>query len=364
MPVPRSFSTGDVGDAVIRCVEDAELSRRRAVSTLTLVGRAGADSAVRHARKRRGYRLAADGGACTLTSGGAGVCSSGVCTNCGDGMQVGPEQCDDGNTNNNDGCLNTCKLNVCGDGAVNTGVEACDDGNTSNNDTCLVGCVANVCGDGFVNPAAETCDDGANTNPNDGCFDCAVPTWTPQVVVGTGPAPDQLANQRLVVSAMAGDAAGNQYFYSFGQVWRWDAATHALTLYAGTGLAPADTVIPEDEPARFAALQDLSAIAVDNNGLLYMGERAKLFIYRVTGTGTLERIAGTGSSCAGTAATCGIGGLARDYSFNTFIIGIKFDAAGNMYVRDWAHIYRVDSRSGVITLVAGNGTTCSGRGLR
>ena len=39
------------------------------------------------------------------------------------------EECDDGNTENKDYCLNTCKHNLCGDGIVNTEVEACDDAN-------------------------------------------------------------------------------------------------------------------------------------------------------------------------------------------------------------------------------------------
>jgi len=37
-----------------------------------------------------------------------------------------PEECDDGNNNNNDSCKNDCTDNVCGDGVIRVGVEECD----------------------------------------------------------------------------------------------------------------------------------------------------------------------------------------------------------------------------------------------
>jgi cysteine-rich repeat protein len=39
---------------------------------------------------------------------------------CGDGIidKDKGEQCDDGNNNNNDGCLNTCQEAFCGDGYI------------------------------------------------------------------------------------------------------------------------------------------------------------------------------------------------------------------------------------------------------
>ncbi|AKT39091.1 right-handed parallel beta-helix repeat-containing protein [Chondromyces crocatus] len=93
---------------------------------------------------------------------------SGPGPSCGDGITNGPEQCDDGNANNNDGCLNTCRLATCGDGVVREGVEACDDGNQSNDDACLNTCEIATCGDGFVQAGVEECDDG-NTVDGDGC---------------------------------------------------------------------------------------------------------------------------------------------------------------------------------------------------
>jgi cysteine-rich repeat protein/parallel beta-helix repeat protein len=55
----------------------------------------------------------------------------------------------------------------CGN-TVPEGDEECDDGNSENNDDCLNNCTWNTCGDGFVNPAAEDCDP-----PNGDCCDAA-----------------------------------------------------------------------------------------------------------------------------------------------------------------------------------------------
>jgi len=88
---------------------------------------------------------------------------------CGDGyVWVGTEECDDGNSSNTDACLVGCVAATCGDGYLHAGVEPCDDGNASNTDACLVGCVAATCGDGHLWAGTETCDDG-NTTAGDGC---------------------------------------------------------------------------------------------------------------------------------------------------------------------------------------------------
>ncbi len=54
---------------------------------------------------------------------------------CGDGTKDDGEQCDDGNTSDNDSCTSLCKTNICGDSFLRTGVEECDQG-TRNGDSC------------------------------------------------------------------------------------------------------------------------------------------------------------------------------------------------------------------------------------
>ena len=74
---------------------------------------------------------------------------------CGNGVLVVGEQCDDGGTVNGDGCSSTCRVEwgysscgpdalpscgtVCGDG-IKVSSESCDDGNTLNGDGCSASC--------------------------------------------------------------------------------------------------------------------------------------------------------------------------------------------------------------------------------
>ena len=116
---------------------------------------------------------------------------------CGDGV-VGPgEECDDGNTVDDDQCTNTCTLGggtttllttdssgtdstgststttttsepgACGNGVVDF-FEECDDGNADDTDLCTTTCVLAKCGDGLLHVGVEQCDDG-NLVANDGC---------------------------------------------------------------------------------------------------------------------------------------------------------------------------------------------------
>ncbi len=128
---------------------------------------------------------------------------------CGNGILEGGEACDDGNSQNNDGCSADCmtveddyvcetegelcrKVDVpeCGN-SILEGDEACDDGNTDDGDGCRADCSEieddytcekagelcsrkqeAKCGNGVIE-GDEACDDG-NTNDGDGCrADCS-----------------------------------------------------------------------------------------------------------------------------------------------------------------------------------------------
>ena len=63
---------------------------------------------------------------------------------CGDGVLEQWENCDDGNTDDQDECTAQCQVARCGDGIARIdlqpgdhGFEACDDGNEINEDGCL-----------------------------------------------------------------------------------------------------------------------------------------------------------------------------------------------------------------------------------
>jgi cysteine-rich repeat protein len=125
---------------------------------------------------------------------GTGGNDAGPTIVCGDGVISKGEDCDDGNTDDGDGCSATCTFEagwtcksapsvcttICGD-AVLAGGELCDDGNATAGDGCSTGCLVEygwtctgapskcsvVCGDGIIF-GGEKCDDG-NTLPGDGC---------------------------------------------------------------------------------------------------------------------------------------------------------------------------------------------------
>ncbi len=87
---------------------------------------------------------------------------------CGDGAIDSPEQCDDGNLKNGDGCTSICMVEQCGNGTLDT-KEQCDDGSTTDGDGCSHSCLIEFCGDGGVDAGrGETCDDG-NGVSGDGC---------------------------------------------------------------------------------------------------------------------------------------------------------------------------------------------------
>ena len=143
------------------------------------------------------------------------TCEKTSCTEiCGDGVRAGSEKCDDGNLNWYDGCSPSCTVEcgytctgeeegssedtcrpTCGDGVRSYYVEECDDGNSDDGDGCSSTCEVEegwtctggwcdegtcspVCGDGREVGSEATdagsCDDG-NRNWYDGCsYHCTV----------------------------------------------------------------------------------------------------------------------------------------------------------------------------------------------
>lgn len=86
---------------------------------------------------------------------------------CGNGTLEGIEECDDGNTDVDDGCSDECRFEVCGDGITQT-VEECDDGNSADDDGCSALCVLESCGDGILH-SGEECDGTAGVGEHQEC---------------------------------------------------------------------------------------------------------------------------------------------------------------------------------------------------
>lgn len=85
---------------------------------------------------------------------------------CGDGRVDPGEQCDNGETLNNEHkfCTDACKLNICGDGLLFDGHEDCDLGAVNSDEygsICTEQCEPGVwCGDNIVQMGHEECDNG------------------------------------------------------------------------------------------------------------------------------------------------------------------------------------------------------------
>ena len=83
---------------------------------------------------------------------------------CGDTMLDPDEECDDGNADNTDACVEGCKSATCGDGFVHAGTEDCDDPDPI---ICNL-CTAPSCSDGLENGDEQEVDCGGS------CMACPI----------------------------------------------------------------------------------------------------------------------------------------------------------------------------------------------
>jgi len=146
-----------------------------------------------------------------------------------------------------------------------------------------------------------------------------------------------------IPQGVAADAAGDLFIAESSLIREVNAATHIISTFAGGGTSTQDGV-----PALQAKLEPIS-LAFDSAGNLMVGEAG--LIRRIDAGGIVTTIAGTGvvgySGDGGPAIEAQVGhvaALAVDSSG-----GVLFADSGNNRLR------RVDTGTGVITTVAGNG---------
>ena len=90
-----------------------------------------------------------------------------------------------------------------------------------------------------------------------------------------------------------------------------------------------------------------------NHGDIYTGDQSNYRVRKIDGhTGIITTIAGNGIR-----GNSGIGGPALQASF-TSAVAVAVDQDGTVFIsdQDLNQIYRVDKRTGIINLIAGNGT--------
>ena len=152
---------------------------------------------------------------------------------------------------------------------------------------------------------------------------------------------------------MAVDGHGDLYIAdSYNQrIRRVEAATGVITTVAGNGTAG---FAGDGGAATSAELDVPYGVAVDGLGDLYIADEDNNCIRRVDATtGIITTVAGNG-----TAGFSGDGGAATSAQLDG-PTGVSFDGLGDVYIADQTNqrIRRVEVTTGIITTVAGTGTT-------
>ncbi len=155
--------------------------------------------------------------------------------------------------------------------------------------------------------------------------------------------------------AIAVDAAGNLFISEHvgGHVRRVDAATGVVTTVAGNGTFG---YAGDGGPATLASLSYPLGIGFDGAGGLFIADTNSNRIRRVDpATGIITTIAGNGIPAFG-----GDGGPATAANLN-YPVAVAADAAGDLFIADYVNfrVRRVDVATGVITTVAGGGTSAT-----
>ena len=132
------------------------------------------------------------------------------------------------------------------------------------------------------------------------------------------------------------------------QVFKIDAVTNILTVFAGTGAYSA--AIPG--PATSSPILSPQGLAADASGNLYIADSADSAVLKVDTAGNLSLFAGNGMQ-----GTSGDGGPATTAELES-PVSLAFDAGGSLYIADpFAHkVRKVDGRTGSISTVAGAGS--------
>jgi len=160
-----------------------------------------------------------------------------------------------------------------------------------------------------------------------------------------GPATSSALNQPYGVAV---DSSGNVYIADYG-THRVEKVTPSgtLSVFAGTGTGGAPTA----GPATSSNLYYPAAVAVDSSGNVYIADFSNRRVEKVTPSGTLSVFAGTGNRGVSTAGPATSSDMYGPY-------GVAVDSSGNVYIGDYRNntVLRV-TPSGTLSIIAGTGTS-------
>lgn len=217
-------------------------------------------------------------------------------------------------------------------------------------------CVESICGDLIVDDRAEGCDDG-NDDPNDGCHECRITHWAPEIVTGLGRhqgRPERLTIYYPQQLAVGRDGAVYVPDYWGDRVWQLEPGRAFVAAGQGT-----TGLLGDGGPAPAAQLSYPISVTVDGQGNLYVADRWNDRIRRVdASTRRITTLAGGGTleedgALAGAAAVHGPVDLVVDGLGNVFYIdvGADDDPRDPETIR---RIRRVDAQTLRVTTVAGD----------
>ena len=152
-------------------------------------------------------------------------------------------------------------------------------------------------------------------------------------------------------TGVAVDASGNIYIadYSSNRI-REVNTSGIISTVAGNGTLGSFASGDDGDPATSSQLNNPCGVAVDGSGNLYIANRGNNLILKVNTLGAMSVFAGGGT------------GLGDGYPATVAMIidpqGVAVDAIGNVYVGETGRVRKINT-SGIITTVAGNGTTGS-----
>jgi sugar lactone lactonase YvrE len=207
-------------------------------------------------------------------------------------------------------------------------------------------------------PAGLVVDSGGNlyiADSNNGVVRKVTPAGVISTVAGTGGVMGYSGDNGQATSAklmapfgLALDSAGNLYIADFyGWIRKVNAATGVITTIAGNGSAGYSG---DGGPATSAQFWNPLGVAVDSSGNVYIADSNNGAI-RMVSNGIISTIAGNG-----TLSYMGDGGLASKAQFSQ-VSSVAVDAQGNVYVGDTSNnAIRLFPLNGIVTTIAGNGT--------
>jgi hypothetical protein len=154
---------------------------------------------------------------------------------------------------------------------------------------------------------------------------------------GTGP-----AARFNFPSGVAIDGAGNLYVADqVNSIIRKVTAAGVVTTLAGTPGVPGSA----DGPAAAAGFNSPTGVAVDGAGNVYVVDNGNATVRKITVAGVVTTLAGT----AGMSGSADGTGAAARFFFPT---GVAVDAAGTVYVGDFATVRKITT-AGTVTTLAG-----------